>query len=737
MQPENLKIENAPDVPFIYRVMDADAVIASHIAYTGFSKNPVYPYENERLYHTETASQAKVLNNARSLDPDRLLVNNIPASGAPIIDRKGNVLGGNSRAMSIQYAIDKFPARYASYKARVIEFSQLHGIFVDENILNPILVREIQEDVDKARAQALISLLNNDPSASRDKRADAKSRGARFSVATLKALATGFGEVDSLRAFFDSPESLPIVQRILRDGVISPLESNEYLDNQGYLRPEGKTLVESALRSRVFTSYESLASISAPMLAKIDAVIPSVIMAGQVKGWDISAAISGATDLILEFGNNEQKERFNFLKQTNMFKTAPCERFNALEIAIFLMLFEKGKKEFQAIFKAYAYQASISPEAGGFGVGISHKEAIKKFFGVAITEPETIETETTEVKEMNINEKIIICASPSYASKEGSKDLTVAENPVTVAADCATQEGNAPDCQPSETPKKARKARERKNDCDKQNSAFVAAKNDMGELIDFIGDEIFYGEVVLVANSKTQFRVLRDGAEIDGYRVIRSGRQWQLRLLNGYDAFIFESIDSNSDASEIYEDAEIDSPENGEIQEEAETATIESRINEIYCELERLGWQRCEIGVKRNLQGGFRVSINPHGKRIFTIYDADNEMAIVFGTKIYSAEIFLPMNTEALAQELNKRAIEYARQSGEYKNPETLDGVLTENVAPKAFIGIDGVNIPKCGYVAPSRPLREFQAIDGITLAQEENAPTEKRARVIQFSNAV
>lgn len=77
-------------------------------------------------------------------------------------------------------------------------------------------------------------------------------------------------------------------------------------------------------------------------------------------------------------------------------------------------------------------------------------------------------------------------------------------------------------------------AKLRHNDCDKKNSVLICSvsntdKTDIGGIIQKAAEHLHI-EINLIANSQTQYKI----ENADGYRIIRSGRQWQLRLLNEY-----------------------------------------------------------------------------------------------------------------------------------------------------------------------------------------------------------
>ena len=240
--------------------MEVEDIQPSHLPESSFQKNPKYGLENERRYHEEPASRKKVLDNAADLDPAFLLESVDANHGAPVIDRQGNVLGGNGRSMSVRYAYDKFPDRAKAYRQALRDKAKSLGLSPEkvDAMRRPILVRELDHDYDAAARQQLVSALNDTFTDSKNARASGKSRGDRFSEKTLEALAGGLADADSLRQDVDTPESARVVELMINDGVIQSTERNAYLDADGLLNPDGKRVVEEALRGRIARSYDAL-----------------------------------------------------------------------------------------------------------------------------------------------------------------------------------------------------------------------------------------------------------------------------------------------------------------------------------------------------------------------------------------------------------------------------------------------------------------------------------------------
>ena len=366
-----------------YEIVDADGIQPSHLPLNSFEKNSRYTLENERRYHDEPAGRDKVNGNAFRLDPDLLLDAPDANQGAPIVDHEGNVLGGNGRAMSILTAYASFPERGEAYKAALAENAERLGLDPADvaGMQSPMLIRRLEGEPSRAERQKLVSLLNEDFTYSREKRADSKSRGDRFSGRSLQGLAQGLRDADSLRAFFDTKESARLVEMLLADGVIQNTERTAYIGADGLLNPDGKTLVEGALRGRVVRSYETLAKLPADIVGKLDAAIPHILIAEDVGGaWNITEHVRDAVDMLAEYAGSGQKDPGVYLRQVNMITgKAPSETASRQAQVIFRAALNMKKGELTQAFGRHASSARISE--GGLvpkDAGTSFNEA----FGV-------------------------------------------------------------------------------------------------------------------------------------------------------------------------------------------------------------------------------------------------------------------------------------------------------------------------------------------------------------------
>ena len=407
-QPVAVKIPNRADEPAHYELLEADDVRASHLPSRGFQKNPAYGLENERRYHDEPGSRAKVMENAAKLDPAFLMESVDANHGAPVIDHDNNVLGGNGRAMSIARAYESFPERGEQYREALKANADRLGIDpaqVDA-MHSPMLVRRLERGMSREERQQLVTAMNDDFKDAKEKRASGKSRGERFGRRTLDMLSAGLKDAESLREYFDTPASVAVVERMMEDGVIQRSERNALFGADGLLNPDGKKVVEEALRGRIARSYEALAKLPADVVGKLDAVIPHILVAeGIGKPWNITEHVRDSVDLLVGFKGSGVKEPGTYLKQVNMLTgRAPVQEFSKQAIALFRMALDAKKGEYVKALESYLKNANLSPEAGNIpGVAKPQDKAFRDAFGIKTeatpNKPEKREAEKPQTEE--------------------------------------------------------------------------------------------------------------------------------------------------------------------------------------------------------------------------------------------------------------------------------------------------------------------------------------------------
>lgn len=254
-------------------------LVPSHDPEKQFARRPDYPEGvQERPYHSDAGEQDKVRGNALRLDP-RLLINSNPdlTNGPAAVTDSGIVLGGNSRAMSIQLAYARQPQRAAAYRAALAAQAQAFGLdpAALAGMRRPVLVR-VLEEADPADLGKLARLYNQTMMQGIQSKAEGVSRARMLSPDTLDILAADMAEFDTLRAFLDSASSKRFTAALLRDGVLEQTQLSRLTEKNGLLNDAGKSLVENALRGLIVPDYDILTAVPSSVLNKLDRAVPAL-----------------------------------------------------------------------------------------------------------------------------------------------------------------------------------------------------------------------------------------------------------------------------------------------------------------------------------------------------------------------------------------------------------------------------------------------------------------------------
>ena len=110
-----------------YAVVEKGDVIPSHNPFN-LESNPQYRFRNDRNY-SDPRNAERIVKQVSEFDP-YYLVNDSPdaTNGAPVIDMQGNVLGGNSRTMTLQRIYGQRPDAAAAYKELLAQKAPQFGL---------------------------------------------------------------------------------------------------------------------------------------------------------------------------------------------------------------------------------------------------------------------------------------------------------------------------------------------------------------------------------------------------------------------------------------------------------------------------------------------------------------------------------------------------------------------------------------------------------------------------------
>ena len=317
----------------VYKVVEADRLIASHVESKGFMPDVRYPDGVQDRDYSNAAGQDQiaVILNAKNLDPDLVLGCSVTSSeGSPIVyhPRRNIVLSGNSRAMSIRYASRFNPDRYQQYRTELERASSFYGLNAGkiENMKTPILVREIEIP---QKEIGLFASLANKP-ISRELDVVGKAIEVSKVIPNGLLLQMDLDEGETLRAFLRSGRGRRFVSVLIANVVQT--ERARLFKDDGRLTDEGVLILENALFAKVFGENRTiLEAMSDGQKRALENALPELIQiltgvqSGQIsQEWNLIQALS---DAILFLDRNLRDTPISdYLRQIRFLSDEPLDQ---------------------------------------------------------------------------------------------------------------------------------------------------------------------------------------------------------------------------------------------------------------------------------------------------------------------------------------------------------------------------------------------------------------------------
>lgn len=283
-----------------YKLMNANDVIASHDPTKGFKKRDDYPSDvQERAYHRDQGEQLKVIRNAQGLNPAFVANTNPDAvNGPPMITSDGHALGGNSRAMSMQLAYAEHPERAKALREYLHDHAHEFGFTSDDvaALESPVLVRVVEvEDKSKKNMQLLVRQMNESFTQGMDPRTMQVAMGRKLDEGVMRTFADGMKEDETLNDYLSSSRADKLIDQLRRVGVIDSRNGNQYMNKQGGLNEDGKTLVARILVGRVIGDADLLSNMRPQLLSNVASIVPMIAQAkAHGDNYDMSEDLSTA-----------------------------------------------------------------------------------------------------------------------------------------------------------------------------------------------------------------------------------------------------------------------------------------------------------------------------------------------------------------------------------------------------------------------------------------------------------
>lgn len=290
-----------------YEVRELAGVQPSHIGQT-FQPNPAFEYENDRNYD-DPVNQRKIVDWSAQGPTGfkaRNMINTAPdaSSGPPVIDSRGNVLGGNGRTMILQRVYGSNPEGAAAYRAELDRTAAHFGFDPASyaGMKQPVLVRTLDDaqTVAPGAAQKAVTDFNKVGTAALtpSERAIADAHGVSLSTLDdISARMDREGPDATLNQTLDGKNGVEVLQNLMRDGVISPQEGAA-LATENKLTRAGRERVSGLMLGRFFTNARQMDALPDAIRNKMERLAAPLARVEGSPDYSLSPRIREALDLM-------------------------------------------------------------------------------------------------------------------------------------------------------------------------------------------------------------------------------------------------------------------------------------------------------------------------------------------------------------------------------------------------------------------------------------------------------
>jgi hypothetical protein len=364
-----------PHEPVQYGLVKLDDLIQSHDEQT-FRPNPKYPkkariQDRDRgdLGHKEQVLTAV---KPQNWDPSQLIdTASSPMTGAPIVTSGDEmiVLGGNGRTMMMKLA-RKNPETWAAYKEYLAAQAPNFGFTAEQ----------VMSDPDLVLVRIAPHLPNNAPAA------DLAAAGTRYNISNSKQLSPILNAVADAKNL--SPETVQGLSDILSsagtDAKGNPRTLRQLMDDQpeafvdlfrrdgiitqsnvdtwhvkGRLLPEKKDYIEAMFLGRVMGTGERILGAPPKVLRNVEAIAPYLLkIAGANPASNEIGTVQRAVDLLSDAAQRKITVE-DLVAQRGL--AGIGEQHDPALLPLAQMLRDKGTKQIQEPFKAWAAKANFDP----------------------------------------------------------------------------------------------------------------------------------------------------------------------------------------------------------------------------------------------------------------------------------------------------------------------------------------------------------------------------------------
>jgi hypothetical protein len=339
-----------------YAVRELEDVVPSHHPVT-LQPNPAYRYRNDRNY-ADPRNAERIIKQVAEFDPNYVVTESPDAvNGAPVVNRGGHVLGGNSRAMTIERVYRQRPAAAQAYRDLLAKKAAQFGLKPEDiqAMKHPVLVRELTRELTKEEAQSAVTDLNKTGTAALTPSERAVADSNKVSPETLEQLAgmiENQGPEGTLAKALEGKAGVFILDRLVKDGVITTQEKPTLFDGAGNLTQTAKDRIAKLMLGRVFKDSEQYEAAPPALRNKLERIMAPLSRVSGKPEWDIQPEVRQAVDMLEQARATGSKNLDDLVAQQGLF--GGVEAFSPRTVAIAKALQSMGPVKLAQTFSRYA-----------------------------------------------------------------------------------------------------------------------------------------------------------------------------------------------------------------------------------------------------------------------------------------------------------------------------------------------------------------------------------------------
>lgn len=371
-----------------YALIESDYLQPSHI---GNMQNPLHfipeAQPRNRAMSQSGHSTPKII--AENLRPSEIIEGATAYTGAPIINKRGEVIQGNGRAYTMKYYYANYPKDEAAYKKWILKNGMYYGFNNKQvaKLRNPIMVRIV--DVTDLAAIGLGQFTQKDLEAVASETTQVKSKAGLISNEVLDKI------IDELLSNDNGDKTLPelirdsnILKVLIKENIIRPDDLELYKRND-VINETGVNFITKLLLNLIFKeSNVNTPDVFATLPVSLQKAIEKSALyilkcqALQNISKEVGNAIIGLRDYLIFKPNGSIRE---WKIQIDIFGNSVTDKYNELEFKLIEIFAETPtQKQIVEYFKKYAFWAS-NQKGDMFEAerpALSKSESVKKVFGI-------------------------------------------------------------------------------------------------------------------------------------------------------------------------------------------------------------------------------------------------------------------------------------------------------------------------------------------------------------------